>query len=402
MNKICFIMPIYPPHFRYANAFVRSFFSFSFDLQADLAFVFTDKNEAQMFKHTNFTGYYKSLILPKYLRVSRDNGIINIKKFYALKKLYKIYEYLIVVDSESEFVKNVCLQNLCDDFYAQKRLFGNATICDASKIKNESKKFFANIATTKAIPNDDLYFWFNQPCIYKGAFIEEFFHTANLQCLTDLLNLNFFSFDFYVYGYFLLLYKDFRIENVEVVADWGFLELTDFKPQSEKFKQFYFYQCNFYLQNRLNKDNLFLIIQKDKQRQNLQDLLNEVAMYYFGANLERYTAKFWGRVRLLFMIRVINRVYRIQKQALNKSITGDEALSQSVAKYLQDYLDSCELHRFLAYKLGVAYFNALNYCGDKHYGGGESLLLKSATKYINISNRLNFGAYQSLYFTNHI
>lgn len=398
MNNICFIMPIYPPHFGYANAFVRSFFRFGFDLQADLAFVFTDKNEAQMFKHINFNGYYKSLILPKYLRVSRDNGIINIKKFYALKKLHKSYEYLIIIDSESEIIKNIHLKNLCDEFYAQKRLFGNATICDASKIKNESKKFFAPFVATKAIPNDDLYFWFNQPCIYKGAFIEEFFRATNLNRLIDLLNLNFFSFDFYVYGYFLLLYKDFQIENVEVVADWGFLELTDFKPQSEKFKQFCFYQCNFYLQDRLNNDKLFLIIQKDKQKQNLQDLLNEVAIYYFGAMIERYGAKFWGRVRLLFMIRTINRVYKIQKQALNKSIAGDEILSQSIAKYLQDYLDSCELHSFLAYKLGVAYFNALN----NHIvsrGGG---IVKSAIRRINISNRLKFGVYQSLYFTNHI
>lgn len=104
---------------------------------------------------------------------------------------------------------------------------------------------------------------------------------------------------------------------------------------------------------------------------------------------------------MLFMIRTINRVYKIQKQALNNSIAGNEILSQSIAKYLQDYLDSCELHSFLAYKLGVAYFNMLN----NHIvsgGGGGIALLKSAIKHINISNHLKFGTYQSLYFTNRV
>lgn len=382
MNKICFIMPIYPPHFEYANAFIRSFFHFSFDLQADLIFVFTSKSEARIFRHTNFKGYYKSLILPKYLSVSRDEGIINIKKFYALKKLHNIYEWLIIVDSESEMIKHVSLENLCKDFYAKKCLYGNATIWDASKVKNESKKFFAPFIRTKVIPNDNLYFWFNQPCIYKGAFIEEFFRATNLNRLSDLLNLNFYCFDFYIYGYFLLLYKDFRIEDVEVVAECGFLEHIDFKPQSEKFKQFDFYCCNFYLQDRLKKDNLFLIHQKDKQKHNTQDLLNEVRMYYFGAMIERYGVRFWGRVRLLFMLRGINRVFRIQNQALHKSLASNETLSQSIAKYLQDYIDSSKLHSFLAYQLGVAYFNALN-CyefSDKYYGGGGNPISKICPK----------------------
>lgn len=46
-NKICFIMPIYQPHFEWANAFIRSFFKFDFEKQADLIFIFTDKKRAK-------------------------------------------------------------------------------------------------------------------------------------------------------------------------------------------------------------------------------------------------------------------------------------------------------------------------------------------------------------------
>lgn len=393
MNKICFIMPIYPPHFEYANAFVRSFFTYQFDAQADLAFVFTSADEARVFKKINFAHFYKTLILPKILRTTRENGIINIKKFYALKKLHKHYKYLIIIDSESEIIKSVNLAQLCDEFYANKRLYGNISVCDASMIKNESKKFFGTKSSQK-IPNDDLYFWFNQPCIYNGEFITDFFNATNLAQTQDFLRLNLWSFDFYIYGYFLLLYKDFRIENVECVADWGFLEHSNFTPQSEKFKQFYFYQCHFDLQNTLNKENLFLIIQKDRQGHNLQDLVDEIFVYHLGAIFARYGADFIRQMRLMLMLGTIKRVFKNNKRAFYKCVESSQSLRQNAIKDLQIYIKSSHLYESLEYKIGDSFINATNAVNHNGGGGGITCGINCA----NALNHPNFCASGSLYF----
>ena len=385
-------MPIYPPHFDYANAFVRSFFAFRFDTQADLAFVFTDNDESQSFKNINFSGYYKSIILPKILRTTRANGIINIKKFYAIKKLHKRYKYLIIVDSESEIIKSVNLAQLCDEFYANKRLFGNATICDSSQIKNESKKFFGTKPTQK-IPNDDLYFWFNQPCIYKGDFIADFFNATNIAQTQDFLRLNFFTFDFYIYGYFLILYKDFAIENVDCIANWGFLECVDFAPQSEKFKEFAFYQCHYDLLARLRGEKLFLVIQKDKHKRDLADLVDEIFAYYLGAILKRYGADLISQMRLMLMLGTIKRVFKINKRAFYKCVELSQSLRQNAIKDLQIYIKSIQLYKSLEYKLGDSFINATN--AVNHNGGGG---IACGVNYANTLNRPNFCASGSLYF----
>ena len=348
MNKICFIMPIYPPHFEYANAFVRSFFTYQFDAQADLAFVFTSADEARVFKKINFAHFYKTLILPKILRTTRENGIINIKKFYALKKLHKHYKYLIIIDSESEIIKSVNLAQLCDEFYANKRLYGNISVCDASMIKNESKKFFGTKSSQK-IPNDDLYFWFNQPCIYKGEFITDFFNATNLAQTQDFLRLNLWSFDFYIYGYFLLLYKAKNLSN------------------------FTLYQCHFDLQNTLNKENLFLIIQKDRQGHNLQDLVDEIFAYHLGAIFARYGADFIRQMRLMLMLGTIKRVFKNNKRAFYKCVESSQSLRQNAIKDLQIYIKSSHLYESLEYKIGDSFINATN-AVNHNGGGGESLV----------------------------
>ncbi|MGX2971479.1 hypothetical protein [Helicobacter sp. T3_23-1059] len=372
MNKICFIMPIYPPHFEYANAFLRSFFTYRFDAQADLAFVFTNADEARAFKNINFAHFYKTLILPKILRTTRENGIINIKKFYALKKLHKRYKYLIIIDSESELIKSVNLAQLCDEFYANKLLFGNATICDSSEIKAQSKKFFVAKSTQK-IPNDDLYFWFNQPCIYKGDFVAEFFNATNLAQTQDFLRLNFWSFDFYIYGYFLLLYKDFRIENVECVAGWGFLECVDFAPQSEKFKEFAFYCCHYDLLTRLNTDKLFLVIQKDKHKRDLVDLVDEIFAYHLGAIFARYGTDLISQMRLMLMLGTIKRIFKINKRAFYKCAELNQSLRQNAIKDLQIYIKSSHLYESVEYKIGDSFIKALN---AVNHNGGDRLWRK--------------------------
>jgi len=316
-------MPIYPPHFGYANEFISSFFKYEFDKQADLIFVFTDEKEREEFKNTNFKGYYKSLVLPEFLRVSKGQGIINIKKFFALLSLKDEYEYSLIVDSESEFCKNVDLLSLFNEFYAKKILYGNETRGDASAIKNTSKKFFEEKFLNQSFENEELYLWFNQPCIYKNSFLEEFFKAIKMNSFKDLLSLSWHSFDYYVYMYFLIFYKEFKIVNLDILAQWGALEVPHRNVfKSQKYKQIPFLCSNPHLAKELSKEKLFLYIQKNashlafKSKEDLKkELLNlkkelantqnykEHLSYKLGNALLKAHKNFWrgGGLKFLFI-----------------------------------------------------------------------------------------------------
>ena len=120
VNKVAFIIPTYPPHFNYAKNFLDTFRKNYLNLQADLFFIFSNESEAQ-----EFGEYEYKIILPDELRIFENGGIINIKKFFALKSLQNQYDYYIVLDSESEIIKNVDLYSICNSIYETKKLYGN-------------------------------------------------------------------------------------------------------------------------------------------------------------------------------------------------------------------------------------------------------------------------------------
>ena len=61
-------MPIYPPHFKRANLFIGSFLEFRLDKQADLAFIFTNQDEAHAFKNISSGIRYREIILSEELQ----------------------------------------------------------------------------------------------------------------------------------------------------------------------------------------------------------------------------------------------------------------------------------------------------------------------------------------------
>ena len=148
VNKIAFIIPTYPPHFNYAKNFLDTFRKNYLNLQADLFFIFSDESEAQ-----EFGEYEYKIILPDELRIFENGGIINIKKFFALKSLQNQYDYYIVLDSESEIIKNVDLYSICNSIYETKKLYGNTVwnfehigMC---KIREQCKSHFKSCRKRK-------------------------------------------------------------------------------------------------------------------------------------------------------------------------------------------------------------------------------------------------------------
>jgi hypothetical protein len=108
--SVCFLMPVHPPHFGFANGFIASFERFGYQDKADICLVFTNEDErAQFVQETGAP--VSSLILPPDLRNFENRGIINIKKIWALSQLTDSpYEYIIVIDAETELCARLMLR----------------------------------------------------------------------------------------------------------------------------------------------------------------------------------------------------------------------------------------------------------------------------------------------------
>lgn len=260
-KKIAVIVPTYPPHFERSEALMASFIRQGYDKQADLIFVLTNEEEAELFQLQA-----RTLILPERLRIfnkdGKRSGIINIKKFYAIRELKEEYAYLIVMDSESMFVNHQNLLSICYNYYKRRILIGNKTLRNPSKIVGASLKWFPE---NKKLNSIKLFLWFNQPCIYKTEWLDDFFEKTKIY--ENLTTLCFHDFDYYIFMYYLIEYREFEISETEIVARWGFCQGSFFVPLGNKWKENTYYICNQNLKYFIPQNKIFAFIQLDKQEE---------------------------------------------------------------------------------------------------------------------------------------
>lgn len=261
--KIAFICPTYFLHFEFAKSLLLSFKQKGFEEQSHLWFVFGNAAEAD-----SFGDYEYKLILPENYQTVNFDGIINIKKIWAIKSLEPLYDYIMTLDSESLFIRNVDLLQLCSNFFESKILLGNKILPEGKlltdKIKDECKVFFSSGMQQKL--QSELYLWFNQPCIYKTSNLNKFFEITKLHNNLNLIN--WFQFDYYIYMYYLILYEGFLIVDMGVESSYGVCEATDAltNMNSAKYDKFNIMLCtrtNFKL---FDNPSLFLLIQLDRRK----------------------------------------------------------------------------------------------------------------------------------------
>ena len=266
MNKIAFICPTYPNRFTMAKSLLDSFYKFNLSEQADFYFVFTSESDADLFGE-----YPNKIILPsnrfKNDRSSIFEGIVVTKKFYGMSVLYKKYRYMICLDDDSVFVRNVDLFYLCTKFYADRILLGNQT--DNSPIINDIIKQSCDVLNIdkriQLISN--LYLWFNQPCIYDSLYIEDFFQKINIE--NKLFDFKFCEFDFYMYAYYLMVFQGFFLADMcyKTNIPCSAIEAELIVPSDAIFPPQIInkiYQCRKETMNVFDNSNLFLNIHLDR------------------------------------------------------------------------------------------------------------------------------------------
>lgn len=263
-KKVAFIVPIYPPHYRFWKEFYQSFIDNKLNDTSDFYYVFSDEKDSELFWQ-----FDHKIILPKDLldRCKKNKSHMpDVKKFYSINELKNDYEYLIIADAESLIVKNVDVYDICTQYYNDKVLYWNA-------YESESTKFVIDTSLSR-VPHWDtkedinLYLWFNQPCIYKSSFIDDFFDKTKV--FDDIDHLIFGEFDYYIYMFYLIFYKNFTVVNIWILSSGWFCECINresFTIINDNYKKSKFLSCTQYVYNFLwlhNKD-VFMIHHVDRK-----------------------------------------------------------------------------------------------------------------------------------------
>lgn len=379
MKKISFAMPIYPPHFRNALNFITSFKKHKLHLQSDFYLVFSNSNDQEKFRALAGKADFKSLILP--FIPQRTNATAAIKKFYALSCLKKLYQYIIVVDSESLIIKNIDLMKMCDEFYQNKILYGNETLAGIKldRITNRALWHFKNHPQLKNAKTN-LYLWFNQICIYENECLEEFFKLTRInENLTEVL---WEDFEHYIYMTYLILYRNFRIENIEIISRYGIFEAYNFKPTSMKFLYTQFYHCTPGIYNLIDTRKVFMFIQIDRKGilplnspdyifKNACSRVKETLSYQLGfAMIKNF--KGFKIFKLPFILAKIAIKYKkIQQKYQFLSLVNPILQLPSLESYV-DFPKALECKKHLSYILGSTLIKSYK---RYKWGGGISFFV---------------------------
>lgn len=282
MNKIAFVLPIYTPHIAFWKAFLKSFQKYQMNKQCDLFFVFTNKIESNI-----FWSYKNKIILPNDIEKAFYRGSTHFpdaKKIYACNILKNKYEYIITLDAESEIIKNVDIFQMCEKYYKDKILYGNKCNPWNIVIKNSLERFTNDEKTNQ---NLELYLWFNQPCIYKTEYLDDFFDKTGI--LKNIDKLKFWSWEYYAFMLYLIFYHNFKVVDIEARTEFSFCET----PSEEFLYHINDYNhindCNFlisteYIYNTFIKwtknDNIFMLIQLNTKRDVISRSKNLIRYIY--------------------------------------------------------------------------------------------------------------------------
>lgn len=231
MNKISFIIPVYPPHYHFLD-FLNKLNDITIDF--DIILVLSYNSDLFELQKYNYKGYI-TVVLENYLdkceidHIINKNVIITYKKYFALNLLKNKYLYCAVVDSEIEFVNIDNIFNKFKDYCNKKQIIGS--IIETNDYRHEiikninigSSIFFKNndilYEKLKHITNNfNFYFWFSDIPIYDMSFIDEFLNFINFNDKDFIKILEWHIFDYIPYIYFAVLFKEYSFINIK---DYG-------------------------------------------------------------------------------------------------------------------------------------------------------------------------------------
>ncbi len=225
MNKCCFLIPIHPPHFKYAQHIIQSLVN----SDADYYFIFTTNNEKKDLPY--FDSKTKYIILEdyidnEYMDIIKDKKIFAmIKKLLGLYLLYNRYDYITCIDCEVAFLNKNNFYNTMKDINDTNTYYGGI-ISDNPALKGEQDILNDTLyihtpekdhERIKLLSQDNkLYIWWSTlpvfDCKKLYGFLE-YIGFLNIKSFID--KTTWFFFEAMMYNYYCCLYHNYEINIID-------------------------------------------------------------------------------------------------------------------------------------------------------------------------------------------
>jgi hypothetical protein len=236
-KKVCVVIPIHPPNYKYIK-YVHESYSSDSDFMLLFVFTFDSDLELALEGYPELKEHVCLSIEKEYFKyINSIHGIINIKKLlgvdYCSKKFPNI-EFGITLDSEIRFIRKYIYNDILDR-YNKKNIYASRTP-ENMVIKTCSYYFKDPIDYARILDVfQDFYMWswWSDVPYYKLSDLKEFFECINYNCdFKSSFSMTYSAFDHILYQMFLVLRRNFKITYIDDKYDIHYimgLEYGDIK-----------------------------------------------------------------------------------------------------------------------------------------------------------------------------
>lgn len=229
MSKVCFLIPVYPPHYHFLdflNKLVKP-------LDFDIYFVLSFTNDAAELAKYNYNNVYNLIILEDYIdkeminNIISKNIIITFKKYFGLNFLKNNYQYIATLDCEIDFINTNNIFDKFHNFCNKKQIIGSKfsenhehynLLCNINK--SSSCFFDCNPEYINKLNNIthnfSVYFWFSDIPIYDMSILPEYLKFIEFENYNSFINkIDWYCFDYIPYCYYCFLFKEYSLLNIK-------------------------------------------------------------------------------------------------------------------------------------------------------------------------------------------
>lgn len=239
MNKTAFACPLYDMknHFELAFNLYKS--KIHNNIDNDFYFIFSDieqKNKFEKMVQKEFPDD-KLLFLITTEKINKYKAKAVSKKFYALEELKDKYDYIILTDCESLFIRECNFDSLAEEIWNNRTMLNSNKSPDGFFIMRKCYKtmgLYNNKKLRKDTCNFSYNFWFNELQVYKCENLTRFFEWLEVHNKDQVYN-EYMCFEYYVYYAFLLLEEDIHLKKFKYTSMGGINEyLFRFSVKKQK------------------------------------------------------------------------------------------------------------------------------------------------------------------------
>ena len=216
-------------HFDLALNLYRSKLEYKID--SDLIFIFSNREHkdkfAQRLKDELGVDNMIYSIMPSELSCYQAKAVT--KKLYGLKEFMNQYDYIIITDCETEFVRNFDVFKLSKEIWDSHNMLASNISPDGFFIMRTCYRqmgLYYNPKLRKALSCFKYNFWFNELQVYKCSYLPGFFDWLGNFDIEGICN-TWHCFEYYVFYAYLCLEYDTEIKKYHYICVGGINEYID-------------------------------------------------------------------------------------------------------------------------------------------------------------------------------